>query len=237
VTEAAILVLLGAGALIQCALGIGFSIVAGPAMLLVLGAKAAVPVLLTFNLLISAFALAHARREDWAIATRSLTWVALGMLIGAATFSLLSTLAISLIVAGTLIVAAVPPQWLRVQPPNGAVELAAVLTGLATCWTATPGPIMALGFIWGGLDGTTVRRVVQPLAFVCYSTALALHGEDGRAALATLVVQPLSLLAVLLGSAAGLAIGSRLPSNLIVPALRVIAALAATVLLARSLVT
>jgi uncharacterized protein len=234
-TETSILILFVAGALVQCALGIGFSVVTGPALILALGAKAAVPVLLALNLLVSAFALFRVQREDWAVAVKSLGWVVFGLLIGAATFSVLSTLAISLIVAVILLVAAIPPQLLRAQPPRGAVEIAAVLTGLATCWTATPGPIMALGFIWGGVDGTAVRRVVQPLAFVCYGTALSLHGQDGRAALVALAAQPLSWLAVSLGSALGLALGSRLPSNLIVPGLRVIAALAGLFLLFRSL--
>lgn len=64
VTDTATLLATFAGALIQVAIGVGFSVVAGPMLVFTSGAKAAVPTLLALNVVVSCIGMSGFRVEN-----------------------------------------------------------------------------------------------------------------------------------------------------------------------------
>ena len=235
-TEYLILAATLAGALIQVAVGVGFSIVCGPLLVFALGAKAAVPVLLTLNLVVSLIGLWGFRRETGTIAIgQSIAGGLLGIAIGTVTFPALSetfvTIVMSLVLLGGAVSGKVSPGHAGWRSVVGIGSI----SGIATAWTATPGPVMALGLILAGYPGTAIRQLVQPIALVCYGAALAMLGRAAWAAVAG-SEQILPLLAVtVVGSMLGLAVGPRLPSQVVTPTIRAFAAIAGTALLGRAI--
>ena len=235
-TESLILVATLAGALIQVAVGVGFSIVCGPLLVFAAGAKAAVPVLLTLNLVVSLIGLWGFRRETGtAVIGQSVFGGLIGIVIGTVTFPALSDTFVTVVMALVLLGGAIPG-WM---PPGHADWRTVVgigsISGIATAWTATPGPVMALGLILAGYQGPAIRQLVQPIALVCYGAALGLLGCTNWAAVASSQqILPL-LAATIIGSMLGLAVGPRLPSQVITPTIRVFAAISGAVLLARAI--
>ena len=234
-SESLILVVTLAGALFQVAVGVGFSIVCGPMLVFAFGAKAAVPVMLTLNFVVSLIGLWGFRRETGTTAIgQSIAGGLLGIAIGTVTFPLLSetfvTVAMALVLLGGAMSGRLSPGHAGWRSVVGIGSI----SGIATAWTATPGPVMALGLILAGYPGTAIRQLVQPIALVCYGAALAMLG---RAAWTTVAssqqILPL-LSATIVGSVLGLVVGPRLPSQLITPAIRAFATIAGIILLARA---
>lgn len=95
-------------------------------------------------------------------------------------------------------------------------------SGIATSWTATPGPVMALGLIMAG-------------SLAAYCIALGLLGRTVWSAIATAPQTVPLVAATVIGSLFGLLIGPRLPSPVVVPAIRLFSAVAGFVLLARAI--
>ena len=225
-----------AGALIQVAVGVGFSIVCGPLLVFALGAKAAVPVLLTLNLVVSLIGLWGFRRKtETTVIGQSVFGGLIGIVIGTVTFPALSDTFVTVVMALVLLGGAIP----GLVPPGHADWRTVVglgsISGIATAWTATPGPVMALGLILAGYPGTAIRQLVQPIALVCYGAALAMLGRAAWANVASSQhILPL-LLATIVGSVVGLVVGPRLPSQLITPAIRAFATIAGTALLGRAI--
>jgi uncharacterized membrane protein YfcA len=225
-----------AGGLVQSGVGIGFSIVVGPVLVLALGAKAAVPLLLLLNLLVSVVAVIGFRRADAGAAflvtlIASLAGIALGTVLFPYLSETLVTAAMAVLLLSGAAIASVRPR--RSSP--ALVAGAGLLAGAATAWTATPGPVMALGFVMSGYSGEAVRRLVQPIALITYGVAFAAAGPSTWVAAAEMALTPALVLGAIAGSAVGLAIGPRLPAALLILAIRALAAIAGCVLLARAL--
>ncbi|MFV0299256.1 MAG: TSUP family transporter [Hyphomicrobiaceae bacterium] len=223
-----------AGACVQVGTGIGYSIIVAPMLVWTMGAKTSVPLLLALNLIVSLVALLGLERNDL---VRSLLMSLAGTLVGIGLGSLvvrslpepvvIASMAVLLI--GGAAVASVPAR----QAGTVVQSAIGLLAGLATVATATPGPVMALGLILSGAEGPAVRRRVQPIAAVAYAAALASLGPEAwHEVIANSALSPL-LLATGLGSVAGLVIGPKLPSAVILAVIRIISAGAGVALLAR----
>lgn len=230
------LVVAFAGGLVQSGVGIGFSIVVGPMLVLVLGAKAAVPLLLLLNLVVSVVAVVGFRRAD-AGAAFAVTLLAslAGIALGTVMFPYLSETLVTAAMAVLLLSGAAVGSARPRRSGRTLVAGAGLLAGAATAWTATPGPVMALGLVMSGYSGEVVRRLVQPIALITYGVAFAAAGPSAWDAVAGMAVTPALALGAIAGSAAGLAIGPRLPAALLILAIRALAAIAGCVLLARAL--
>jgi uncharacterized protein len=222
-----------AGAAAQTGLGVGFSLLVAPPLMMSLGAKEAVPVLLALNIIVSLVGLFGVKRGDLRDLALPLLGSGLGVALGGVAFSWFSERMV-LGLTGALLILGGAARVRAGGEVNGRLATAAgAIAGVATAWTATPGPVAALGLGLSGHGGERLRRILQPFSLVSYSLAFALSGPSSWTLAAT--IEPNVLLAVFVGAAAGLAIGGRLPGALIVAAIRVLALAAGTLLVARAL--
>lgn len=220
--EVGILILAFVGAALQAAIGVGFSVVVAPAMIAAVGAMAAVPKLIALNLIISLIAVLSIGRADWRASVSAMGWAIPGLIVGGLTVHALSADTVTLVVAALLIAGALP--LARFSTGHGAaVPIASSLAGLATVWTATPGPLMALGFVWARFDAVRIRALVQPFACICYALALLLHGANAPTVVREVVEAPGLLGVVAAGAIAGIGLGERVPAQLVIPAIRIVA--------------
>jgi uncharacterized membrane protein YfcA len=223
------------GAVLQVGVGIGFSIIAGPPMMVLLGTDVAVPLLLLLNTLVSAVATDwRLLRVEWGIIKTSLIGCIVGIGLGALTFALLSE-AVLLGITAVLLTVGVAATLFRVRVSARAFLTISGLSGLATVWAATPGPLMVLGLIASGRDGAEVRKLVQPIALVAYGLALMLHMMSGRQSVFSTPDLVGLIGAAVVGSMVGRVFGKYLPVPLISTTIRVISILAAVVLFRRAL--
>jgi uncharacterized protein len=226
------------GGLLQTSIGIGFSIVAGPVLVLTLGAKSSVPLLLFLNLIVSTVAIFGLRRSDdyGAIAT-SLGGSIIGIAVGSFLFTYLTEKFVTAAIAVLLIAGAMAASLRPRQSGRSLVTFVGLLSGIATAWTATPGPVMALGLLLNGYDGASVRRLVQLIALVSYAFAFAVLDRGNLALAVGAQEAPLLALGAVFGSLAGLFIGPLLPVAIFLPAIRALSAMAGMLLLVRLLAT
>jgi uncharacterized membrane protein YfcA len=223
------------GAVLQVGVGIGFSIIAGPPMMVLLGTDVAVPLLLLLNTLVSAVATDwRLLRVEWAVIKTSLIGCVAGIALGALTFALLSE-AVLLGITALLLTVGVAATLFKIRVGARVFLAISGLSGLATVWAATPGPLMVLGLIASGRDGGEVRKLVQPIALVAYGLALMLHIMSGRQSLFSTPGLLGLLGTAIVGSLLGRMFGKYLPVPLIATTIRVISILAAVVLFRRAL--
>jgi uncharacterized membrane protein YfcA len=226
------------GAILQVGIGIGFSIVAGPPMMILLGTSTAVPVLLLLNTIVSVVA------TDWRILTderrtinTAISGCLIGLVVGLAIYPLLSEPFV-LALTGCLLLIGVLTTLVPAHTAIGTPGFAVVsgLSGLATIWAATPGPLMVFGLIAKGRSARSVARLVQPIAFVAYGVAFLLHSLSDWQSI-TLGSQLWSFVGVTtIGSLCGRAARPYLPQSLIKTAIRVISLVACYVLFQRAYV-
>lgn len=227
-------ILLGAG--LQVGVGVGFSIVAGPPMMVLLGTATAVPVLLMLNTLVSAIA---TEWHIWRVERKTITVAIFGCLIGVGLGLLVYpylTEQVVLVLTATLLLVGVLTTLFPLRSAVGAGGFSAVsgLSGLATVWAATPGPLMMFGLIAIGRSARDVRRLVQPIALIAYGVAFLLHGLSDWATLAQAPSLWRFVAATLVGSLIGRLIGPMLPQHLITNAIRLISVLACYALYRRA---
>lgn len=173
-----LLIVVFAGSVLQAGVGIGFSIVAAPFMMILLGTATAVPLLLLLNTLVSLVAIDRSGwKNDAGTIRLSIVGALGGIVLGVAFYSLLSEQTLLLLTAAFLLVGLlvnlVPS--LPVVGRNGVVAISGV-SGLTTAWAAMPGPLMIMGLLASGRSSREARILVQPIAFVAYGAAFALHG-------------------------------------------------------------
>ncbi|MEX0277767.1 MAG: TSUP family transporter [Ruegeria sp.] len=224
------------GAVLQVGIGIGFSIVAGPPMMILLGTATAVPALLLLNTIVSVVA------TDWRVLavekqtiTTGVAGCLVGVLLGLLVYPWLSE-AFVLALTGFLLLIGVLITLLPIHTMVGTVGFAAVsgLSGLATVWAATPGPLMVFGLIARGFGAKDVAVLVQPIALVAYGTAFFLHGLSDWPSI-PFGPQLWSFVGVAaVGSFLGRAVRSHLPQVFIKSAIRAISLVACYVLLHRA---
>lgn len=227
-----LIAVIGAGAMLQVGIGIGFSIIVGPLMFVQIGTQAAVPLLLLLNVVVSVIAVpGTVRRTDWPVIKPAALACVLGIVAGIAIYPLFSEAMILAIAGGLLLIGA----FSTLLPASSAAKRAFLpicgLSGLATVWAATPGPLMALGLILSDYPAAAVRKLVQPIALIGYSAALALHAVGGFDSHPML---PAFLAATVVGSLAGRWIGPNLPRQVITLGIRGISMLAGLVLIYRA---
>jgi len=192
---------IGLGAMLQVGIGIGFSIIVGPVMFLQIGTQAAVPLLLLLNVVVSVIAVpGTVRPTDWPIVKSAAIACVLGILAGIAIYPLFSEAMILTVAGGLLVIGA-----LSTVLPVSAIGKRAFLpicglSGLATVWAATPGPLMAMGLILSDYPAAIVRKLAQPIALIGYSLSFVLHAIGG---FETHPLLPALLGATVLGSLAG----------------------------------
>jgi len=224
------------GAVLQVGVGVGFSIVAGPPMMVLLGTATAVPVLLMLNTLVSAIA---CEWVIWRIERKTITTAVVGCLIGVVigllVYPYLSE-QIVLALTATLLLVGVLTTLMPLRSAIGTKGFAAIsgLSGLATVWAATPGPLMVFGLIAIGRSARDVRRLVQPIALIAYGVAFLLHGMSDWAAFAQAPSLWAFVAATLVGSLIGRLVGPMLPQHLITHAIRLISVLACYALYRRA---
>ena len=215
--------------------GVGGGFIAGPMMIL-LGTSTAVPALLFLNTIVSAVA---TDRRIVAIERRTITTAILGCLIGVVlglvVYPWLSE-AFVLALTGLLLLIGVLTTIVPVHNAIGPTAFISVsgLSGLATVWAATPGPLMVFGLMAKGFDTKDVAVLVQPIALVAYGTAFVLHGVADWQSI-PFGPQLWGFVAVATGgSICGRMVRSYLPQALVRSAIRVISLVACYVLFQRA---
>ncbi len=224
------------GAIIQVGVGIGFSIVVAPLMMILLGTSVAVPLLLLLNTFVSLIAtdLSLWQRERATI-KRAISTCLLGVALGLAVYPLLPEKLV-LALTATLLLLGVLSSLVNLQNVNAQAGLAgsAVASGLATVWAATPGPLLVFGLMVSGFSAQMTRRLIQPIALVAYSTAFLLHTLSYGSQLSQGHDVIGFCLTAVIGSLLGRTLGKHLPPRLITQAIRSISLLACLALFRRA---
>jgi len=222
------------GAILQVGVGIGFSIVAGPPMMVLLGTPVAVPVLLLLNTIVSAVATEwQTVQSHFRLIALSISGCLAGIALGALTYAILSEAAILGITATLLLLGVVTTFFhLSVRIP-GFISVSG-LSGVATVWAATPGPLMVFGLMALGRSPSDIRRLVQPIALVAYGVSLLLHGLSGWQPITETPAVPVFAAATIVGSLIGRAIGPYLPRGFIINSVRLVSLFACLALYRRA---
>lgn len=224
------------GAALQVGVGVGFSIVVAPLMMVLLGTATAVPVLLMLNTMVSAIAV-NPRiwlREKKLIGNAIYGCLA-GIVLGLVVYPYLSERAVLLLTAILLLIGVVTtfsPMKSNIGP-IGYLSVS-VASGLATVWAATPGPLMMFGLLAVGRSAREARKLVQPVALVAYGVAFALHSLTDWDVFAAAPGLLQFVLAAFVGSILGHLVGPILSQRLISYAIRVISVVACAVLFRRA---
>ena len=232
-------ILIGAiclGAVLQVGVGIGFSILAGPPMMILLGTSTAVPILLLLNTIVSAVASdPRVLGPERQVLGLAILGCLVGIIAGLVVYPLLSEAFVLALTGGLLLIGLVTT-LMPLRREVGTVGFTAVsgLSGLATVWAATPGPLMVFGLIAKGYPARSVAKLVQPIALVAYGVAFGLHSLTKADVLPGTPNLWAFVVVTIGGSLLGRAIGPSLPQPLIVGAIRVVSALACCVLFHRA---
>ncbi|MEE9311490.1 MAG: TSUP family transporter [Planctomycetota bacterium] len=226
-----LLIVIVVGATTQAGVGVGFSIFVAPVMMVMLGTSTAVPVLLMLNTLVSAVAL---DRKIWILEKTLIKSAVLGCLagiiLGLGIYPYLSEQIVLSLTATLLLVGVVSSAFpMRVISKNS-FRVVSALSGLATVWAATPGPLMVFALLAVGRSAREARKLVHPVSLVAYGVAFALHSvTDWK----TFAEAPWILqfsLAAFIGGILGRFIGPHLPQQTITISIRVISVVACVVL-------
>ena len=245
-----VVLLVFAGAVAQTGVGIGFSILAGPGLMLTLGVTIAVPLLLLLNTIVSLVGTVCGYRSerkrianyDLPPADRLIVGIAAGIGLGAITYPYVSSklilLATGLVLLFSAFVSLLATGLIKVDSPHlnrSALLVVSVIAGFATSWTATPGPILALGLIILGLSSRQVRWFIQPLALIAYAAALLLHLYfDGAIFLAASNFL-LYVVVALAGSIVGIVVVGRLPESFLTVSIKTFSVIAGGLLVYRAI--
>nr|WP_302478088.1 TSUP family transporter [Ruegeria atlantica] len=230
------MVAIGLGAMLQVGVGIGFSILAGPPMMILLGTSTAVPMLLLLNTVVSAVATdRQVLKTDRQTIRTAIIGCLVGVVVGLVVYPWLSEAFVLALTASLLLIGLVTT-LLPLHRSIGAAGFSTVsgLSGLATVWAATPGPLMVFGLIAKGRPAKEVAKLVQPIALVAYGIAFLLHSLSETQAFAYGPQLWGFVALTLIGSFFGRAVGPRLPQTLVTTAIRVVSLIACGVLFHRA---
>lgn len=234
-----LLVTIVAGATLQVGVGVGFSIVVAPLMMMLMGTATAVPVLLMLNTLVSAMAVdARVWSAGRALIGNAILGCIAGIVLGLLVYPYLSERVVLSLTASLLLIGVVS----TLVPMKSNISLfgfraVSGMSGLATVWAATPGPLMMFGLLAIGRPAHEARRLVQPVALIAYGVAFTLHGLTDWQAFASAGGLPQFVVAAIVGSVLGRMIGPKLPQNIITNAIRVISVVACAALFHRAYLT
>ncbi len=222
------------GAVLQVGTGIGFSVVAGPIAMVILGTSVAVPLLLLLNTIVSAVAADRkVLQANRAIIALSILGCLIGIVLGRLTHAMVSEAAV-LGITATLLLIGVATTFFSFSVKTSGFVAVSGFAGLATIWAATPGPLMVFGLMALGRTPGDVRRLVQPIALVAYGISLLLHGASGWNAIVSTPAILVFVTATIIGSLIGRLVGPHLPRAFIVNTIRVISVFACFALYRRA---
>lgn len=233
---ALLLLAITAGAGLQAGVGIGFSIVVAPVMMVLLGTATAVPVLLMLNTVVSALATdRQAWLRDKSLVRNAVSGCLAGIVLGLLIYPLLSERAV-LSLTAVLLLIGVASSLIPRRNTVGRHGFRTIsgLSGLATVWAATPGPLMVLGLLATGRSAGEARKLVQPVALVAYGSAFTLHYLSDWAAFARAPWLWQFTAATVLGSLLGRLTCPYLPQAAISLAIRVVSIFACAALFRRA---
>nr|WP_302477294.1 TSUP family transporter [Ruegeria atlantica] len=224
------------GAMLQVGVGIGFSIIAGPPMMILLGTATAVPVLLLLNTIVSVVATdRHILRNNRQLIRTAVIGCCVGVAVGLVVYPLLSESFVLALTACLLLIGLITTLLpLRSSIGGAGFSVVTGLSGLATVWAATPGPLMVFGLIAKGRSPKEVAKLVQPIALVAYGIAFLLHSLSEAQAIS---YEPklIGFVAItLIGSVIGRAAGPYLPQPIVIAVIRVVSLIACCVLFHRA---
>ncbi len=231
-----LMVAIGLGAMLQVGVGIGFSILAGPPMMILLGTSTAVPILLLLNTVVSAVATdRQVLKDDRQTIRTAIIGCLIGVVAGLVVYPWLSEAFVLALTASLLLIGFVTTLLpLRRSLGTAGFSTVSGLSGLATVWVATPGPLMVFGLIAKGRTAKEVAKLVQPIALVAYGIAFLLHSLSETQALAYGPQLWGFVALTLIGSLFGRAVGPYLPQTLVTTAIRVVSLIACGVLFHRA---
>lgn len=226
-----------AGSVLQAGVGIGFSIVVAPFMMIKLGTATAIPLLLLLNTLVSLAAIDWASwRAEADVIRYSIVGALGGIFGGLAIYPLLSeamllSLAASFLFIG-LVVSFVPR--LPLIGTRGIVTVAGA-SGMTTAWAAMPGPLMVIGLLASGRTSGQARVLVQPIAFVAYGVAFTLHGLTNWSLVSEAPWLVTFVATTIAGALLGRMVGGYLPLPVIKFSTRIISVFACIALVRRAI--
>ncbi|WP_282121448.1 TSUP family transporter [Ruegeria atlantica] len=224
------------GAMLQVGVGIGFSIIAGPPMMILLGTSTAVPVLLLLNTFVSVVATdRHVLKNNHQLIRIAVISCCVGVAAGLVVYPFLSEAFVLVLTACLLLIGLISTLLpLRGSIGNAGFSVVTGLSGLATVWAATPGPLMVFGLIAKGRSAKEVAKLVQPIALVAYGIAFLLHNLSEAQAI-SYEPQLIGFVAItLIGSIIGRAAGPYLPQPIVIAVIRVVSLIACCVLFHRA---
>ena len=169
-----------AAALLQAASGIGFGLMAGPVMLLVLGAGSAIQLSALLSLLIAVILIPSLLQDLNRIALRRFVMGScIGIPAGAAAYALISIVTLKLLAAAAVLVMCASITFNRPgaaghESGAGRVDVAAgVLSGLMSATLAMPGPAPAARMALKNESRDAVRSTILALFVFSYPAAIA----------------------------------------------------------------
>lgn len=201
-----------AAALFQAATGIGFGILAGPIILMVMNSGSAVQVTILLSLLIAVvLAPTLYRRADKNLLRRLLAGTLAGLPIGIVVFVQVSVDLLKLLAGlAVLFMALSATGLLRPEPLNGKARGArvkdygiGVLSGAMSASLAMPGPVAAAHMSSLAYAKDTIRATILVMFVFSYSAAIAfqavLVGVSGETLSLAARLVPATLIGILLG--------------------------------------
>lgn len=221
---AAILICLASG--LQAATGAGLGLIAGPALILVLGSTAAIPVAIVMNLIVSVALLPKERK---AVDRPALTWLSAGtllgiplgvLILGLLDFTSLKIVAGLAVLAGAVQVlhsrkrgVATGPSEIKISDALGF----GLISGVMSSSLAMPGPAAMCALARAGKSATAVRATLRALFVVSYGGALLVHAAMDiswdHLASVTLILLPVVLMGIFAGHLAQTRLSERALGN------------------------
>ncbi len=216
-------------ALLQAATGIGFGVIAGPIILLILSSGAAVQITILLSLMIAVVLTpALIRRVHRALLVRFLLGTTAGLPLGILVFLLVSVDALKLLAAIAVGFMAVSASGLLARPVDQGDSRrrrlgdlgVGVISGVMSASLAMPGPVAAARMSALAHAKDTIRATVLVMFVFSYSAAIGfqavLVGVSGETLKLTATLVPATLIGVGLGKLAVAWISERLFRRLIV---------------------
>ncbi len=216
------------GAMLQ----VGFGILAGPPMMILLGTSTAVPILLSLNTIVSAVATdRHILKTEKETVFTAIIGCLIGVVAGLAVYPLLSEAFVLTPTACLLLIGLLTSLFPLRNAIGTAVSVTiSGLSGLATVWAATPGPPIVFGLIAKGRSAMETAKLVQPTALVTSGIAFLLHNLSETQAIPFGPHLWVYVALTLTGSLCGRTVGAYLPQSFVTAAIRVIFLIACCVL-------
>ena len=176
-------------AALQSATGVGLGMIAGPALILVMGSKSAIQVAIILNLSLSIVLLPGETREiHWPSLKMMILGTVLGMPAGLLLIGMLDLVALKLFAAAAITVCAVQlihrhRHHARTGASRPASPMAlpgaSVASGIMASSLAMPGPVVLWALARNAITPHQIRATLRALFVISYGLALLAHALGG----------------------------------------------------------